>query len=605
MSDMEMSLAGPADTSGSGSGWKSVLRELNQEESLLSADGWRTWRKQWKKAALPPLVEVCQGRKSTPLLWGLPESMLHGDLADLTHELERVSLGKGKSSRRAGESLANWIDEAAEREPNIAFAVECLAWCHAARPLAEHVEIQVWLELLAVLLEVNEQAAGIPLEQAPLVHQLLAGELPIALAYNFSAMEPLRRRAAQARKVAAAGILESLDGEGMPAAEHLSLLRPLVACWCRCGTMCQALAEPLLCDEAGDGFNWAVLQMLRLTGGHGGQLLDTEHSRMPKEFVRFAVGLTDDSQCRAAAALAGYLGKKQQRQQDQHEAPAASAESEWAAVGILRADWSPGSAMLLTVHRDSHVVAELNLAEQVVFSGNVDPRVEVDGRDLALEGEWEQTCWQSDDDVDYLEIEIELQRGWRVQRQIMLARVDGLLLMADALLSPAGDTQPHDLAYHCQWPLASRWQYRSSEETAEGFLLDESNSPRALLLPLALPEWRSGPPRGKLSADHSARLMLSQRARGSRLFAPLLIDFYPRRMRKQITWRQLTVAEQLSIQPADVAVGYRVQLGLEQWLIYRSLAPSGNRTLLGHNLTSEFLVARLDDGEVEPLIEIE
>src|SRR5690606_2572108 len=118
--------------------------------------------------------------------------------------------------------------------------------------------------------------------------------------------------------------------------------------------------------------------------------------------------------------------------------------------------------------------AELNLAEQVVFSGNVDPRVEVDGRDLAIEGEWEQTCWQSDDDLDYLEIEIELQRGWRVQRQLMLARVDGLLLMADALLSPAGDTQPHDLAYHCQWPLDSRWQYRSSEETAEGFLLDES-----------------------------------------------------------------------------------------------------------------------------------
>ena len=69
------------------------------------------------------------------------------------------------------------------------------------------------------------------------------------------------------------------------------------------------------------------------------------------------------------------------------------------------------------------------------------------------------------------------------------------------------------------------------------------------------------------------------------MLAPLLLDYYPKRMRKQLTWRQLTVAGQL--------------------LIYRSLAAQQNRTVLGHNLTSEFLVARFDDGEVEPLVEIE
>ena len=69
---------------------------------------------------------------------------------------------------------------------------------------------------------------------------------------------------------------------------------------------------------------------------------------------------------------------------------------------------------------------------------------------------------------------------------------------------------------------------------------------------------------------------------------------------------RLTVAEQLQIQPDDTAVGYRVALGDEQWLIYRSLSEPRNRTLLGHNLSTEMLVARFDtDGEVEPLIEIE
>ena len=72
------------------------------------------------------------------------------------------------------------------------------------------------------------------------------------------------------------------------------------------------------------------------------------------------------------------------------------------------------------------------------------------------------------------------------------------------------------------------------------------------------------------------------------------------------TWRQLTVAADLERQPADVAVGYRVQLGRDQWLIYRSLAEPANRTLLGHNLSTEMLLARFDEtGEVEPLIEVE
>jgi hypothetical protein len=41
-------------------------------------------------------------------------------------------------------------------------------------------------------------------------------------------------------------------------------------------------------------------------------------------------------------------------------------------------------------------------------------------------------------------------------------------------------------------------------------------------------------------------------------------------------------------------------------LIYRALASKGNRTLLGHNLLSETLVARFSNtGEVDPLVEIE
>jgi len=101
-------------------------------------------------------------------------------------------------------------------------------------------------------------------------------------------------------------------------------------------------------------------------------------------------------------------------------------------------------------------------------------------------------------------------------------------------------------------------------------------------------------------------LELRQSTLGRSLFAPLFFDLDRRRFGKPLTWRQLTVAESLAVQPADVAVGYRVSTDGKHWLIYRSLTPSRNRTLLGHNLSSETLVARFTrKGEVTSLIEIE
>ena len=87
---------------------------------------------------------------------------------------------------------------------------------------------------------------------------------------------------------------------------------------------------------------------------------------------------------------------------------------------------------------------------------------------------------------------------------------------------------------------------------------------------------------------------------------PLFFDLRPRRLTKERTWRRLTVAQQLEIQSADVATGFRIQSGKDQWLVYRSLAPPGNRTLLGQNISSEFYAGRfLRTGEVDEFIEIE
>ena len=121
------------------------------------------------------------------------------------------------------------------------------------------------------------------------------------------------------------------------------------------------------------------------------------------------------------------------------------------------------------------------------------------------------------------------------------------------------------------------------------------------MMPLALNEWRQDRSHGEFGGSG-----LRQRLVGTGLYAPLFIDLDPKRLRKPRTWRQLTVGEQLHLVRRDEAAGFRVQIGKQQWVIYRSLNGTANRTFLGQNVINEFLVARfLNDGEIETLIEIE
>ena len=120
-----------------------------------------------------------------------------------------------------------------------------------------------------------------------------------------------------------------------------------------------------------------------------------------------------------------------------------------------------------------------------------------------------------------------------------------------------------------------------------------------------MPEWRAEQSLGDLKAT-AAGLELRQATAGQRLFAPLFFDLDRSRFRRRMTWRQITVAERLAAVPPETAVGFRVAIGKQQWIIYRSLAARDNRTLLGHNLATESLIARFGtDGEVTSIVEIE
>ena len=321
---------------------------------------------------------------------------------------------------------------------------------------------------------------------------------------------------------------------------------------------------------------------------------------------------------------------------------------------MLRPDWSRSAPRLTVLYPRTSCRIELACGKDVLWSGQWGYELRVDGTPASPVAEWSDNCWVSDEDVDYLELEIELVEGFRIQRHILMARKDRFLLLADAVLGPRRAA----LDYRTTLPLDRQIAFRPANETSEASLV--GRKARAVVIPLALSEWRDTLPspfvRGTVDSlpspfgggtgdslpspfgrgaggegleemrNHTnsgsdgkaltlalsqgergqCLLQLRQSAFGRSLFAPLFFDLDRRRFDKPLTWRRLTVAESLTVQPPDAAVGYRVSRGGKHWLIYRSLTPSRSRTLLGHNLSSETLVARFTrKGEVRPLIEVE
>ncbi len=563
--------------------------------------GWDAWKAHLAERPAPRDPADVLPSKRGAIYWATSDSLRSRAEPAWSQRVKRLAKRSPAADRELERDVLQWLAEASGNQPQWQHAIEALACCHALPDLAAVVSADAWFALLDHLLVVADEAAGIELQAEPLVHQLLAGELPLTLAYLFPELAACRKLGGVAGRTLSAGLVDLLDGEGLLEAEHLSKLRPLLACWTRCWALDQEAKLKALTADAREQYEWLVRQAMQFTRYDGTHVLSNgltggwcvELFEAALEF-----GSDEDDQHIAALVLPGQ-SRERKREAADWELPDSVAHSEWAQLAVLRPEWSRGGERLTVLYHEQSMQVELSAGQDVLFSGTWELEVTVNGRPARPESDWEEVCWLSDEDVDLLELEIDLEGGIRVQRQMILARDDGCLLLGDIIL---GD-QPAKLEYRGCLPLCPDIAFRAANESREGFLAGRAR--RALVLPLALPEWRADRRIGELKQT-SRGLELRQSMAGQNLYAPLFIDLDRQRFTRQTTWRQLTVAESLEIQPPDVAAGYRVAIGDEQWLVYRSLAEKANRTLLGHNLSSEMLFAQFDEtGEVESLAEID
>lgn len=574
-----------------------------------TADGWSAWREHLARRKPPLPMPGLLPDEDDALNWALPDGLSAPPTADWLRRADRL-----RKADRDGQTLPallddqllGWLAESAGAAAGLDYAFEALAVARALPRLAAVLSADVWWATLEQLIATTAEAGGLladghPLEDSPLLHQLLAGELALTLACLFGEIIPCRKLKRDGRRALSAALVDLTDGRGLLHAMNLPLLRPLLACWTRCRVIGSSLRGGAFSKAADVQYEWLVRQALRLSRRDGSSVFCNGMPGAPDAgLLQAALHLGGNYEDEEIAALALPKTWTSAAEPESESAlPRPAYHSEWAAVAVLRRRWRRSTEQLTVRYDQPAMQIELSCSEDVVFCGPWQFDLRRDGRPLGPCSEWDEVCWISDADVDYLELQSDLRGGVSVQRSMLLARKDRFLLLADAVL---GD-KPGKIEYRGWLPMAPGISFNPAEQSREGLLIGGKR--RARVLPLALAEWKADGQSDQLAATPQG-LELRQTQRARRLFAPLFIDLDRRRHRSRFTWRQLTVAELLAIQPPEVAVGYRVALGNRQWLIYRSLGRPANRTLLGHNLSTEMLVARFDNsGKVEPLIEIE
>lgn len=253
-----------------------------------SESGWDLWRSHLANRSEPsPLNELWSG-DGNPLLWAAEDAGIDADSRRLLLGLQWLLEGPATWREKA----KSWIETTSNGPLDASHALESVGWLHAMPMAAATFEPDVWWSLLGHLRELAVEAS-MPLDGQPLVQQLLAGELALTLAYLFPEITPCRKMAKAARKTLTAGMLELVDGEGLPNCQILGLFRPLMACWTRCRILGEQMDKACASAKAGYQYEWAIRAALRLSRPDGTQFFSNVN------------GQRDDSELLAAALQCG------------------------------------------------------------------------------------------------------------------------------------------------------------------------------------------------------------------------------------------------------------------------------------------------------------
>ncbi len=608
--------------------WRKTAPAQVKKADISSCDGkaWHAWREILRERAKG--LALWQRESASPLRWGLETEPSELSLLD---DIYGYSLARRKSSSRkqpkttkkskkAKKSKANrqtqatdfpadqvvraWLAESEGAAVSSSFVTESLAWCYALPRLAQDLPAGLWWELAGRLVETVRDAQKEDPQSAPAAFQILAAEAALVLGAGLDDLRVCRDLAKAGGAALVAAFDQLLDGEGTPHRDYLAELRPLAASWLRCLRLLDnndllANKQVRKALKQFDEVLLGVARLSRLDGsqhlGPGGEMA----TALSSSFVRHLADAAEDPDVGTALRVAFGLATRAADAEEADDHFDVAKNAEWSDLAVLRSSWRQFSPRIVVDYGQAATRLELSAGKRELLAGALNTQLTIDGSSTPVTSSWSCVCWQSDSDCDYLELETHPAPGFLLQRSIMLAHEDCFAWIADSIAWG----REHTVEYQIKLPLANGISCDASDEHTELELRGKKKS-LARVLPIALPEWRSAARNGQLQAENG-QLTLRQSQHGWGMYAGVFIDLEPPRLKRQFTWRQLTVAEDRKILTPDLAVAQRVQCGNKHWVFYRSIGARGNRTFLGINVSTELLAARFDtDGEYETLVEV-
>lgn len=537
---------------------------------------------------------------STPVAWS-------ADVLNTTDQagvLFDIWLGKGfhsgkkKHRQQAVQQLGKWVVHRDEHEllstGELLVVCELLRWDHGSLP--DELLWTLWRLALTTTL------SHPPEESDPTAAFIRNGELAWSTGLLFSHVAGLEALRERGRAVLWDRLEESSDGDGTPHAELLENLGGWLAAWIRATEWGHAAKVPVWRDDDQfERFACLVECAITLLGPNGRFSQSQNHPQAVSMLATGAILAGWKKKDPAFRSLLSHdpnlLLEPPSSKQTIEPGPVEqlSFQSDFSSLACLRSDWSRPSGRIVVTHHKPTPQLFLSANGVSWLSGDWNWQLNDDPRESA---DWRCSCWFSDEEVTFVELQWLVSQNVFVERQILLAHQDRFAIFADCVRGLDDTTKQ----FRSRFPL-DRGVVPTPEKTTRAWRL-ESDDQSLRVFPLPLPDDFVEGCVGKLACDANSLTFDMPITGGA--FLPIVFDWHPDRQNSPADWRTLTVTDEGRRVDPHEAGGYRLRVGSYQLLLYRSLQEKQLRSVLGYHTGHETVMGRFDsDGDVHPLLLVE
>src|SRR5690606_16056509 len=109
--------------------------------------------------------------------------------------------------------------------------------------------------------------------------------------------------------------------------------------------------------------------------------------------------------------------------------PDPSVESEWSCLAVMSTGVDSGAHRFAIDYSGHGSRIELEIGGKTVIAGAWETEITFGGRQLQQTDDWEQQCWFTNEECDYLELATTLTGGARLERQVLFGKEDEFLFL--------------------------------------------------------------------------------------------------------------------------------------------------------------------------------